>query len=164
MIVIGLDPGFASTGFGVIDGDARRGWSRVASGVIATAPSRPEAARLAEIAADMAEILALHRPDAAAIEHVVAGQGKGQGASLTIKASGVLLAVLAGAGLAVAAYPPQSWKCGIGVSWREKDKDVIKVAVREILRLDYLPRTEHESDALAIAVHRGNRLEVGDAA
>lgn len=158
MRIIGIDPGLAFTGYGVVDVWPNGDVEHVAHGVIKTSASQELASRLAEIGRDVAEVIATYAPTHAAYEHVVAAQGKGSGASMTIMASGVIVATFGMANLPTAKYPPQAWKAGVVPQGGRAKKDDVQAAMRDDLGLDYLPSPEHAADALAIAVHRGRRL------
>lgn len=161
MRIIACDPGLADLGYGIVDLDGRE-WTHVASGVIVTQASQPLSVRLAEIASDLSQIVTMYDPDAAAYERVTVTVGKGSGTAMALMSAGVIAAVFGAAGLPTVEYPPQSWKAGVvprhGGGGRAKKPDV-QAAVRDLLGLDYLPSPEHAADALAIAIHRGMRMD-----
>jgi len=145
--VLGIDPGLANTGWGVIE---RRG-SRmrcVAYGCIATSPARSTAERLSEIHAGIAAVIGRYRPAAAAVEHVYFSNNA-KTAFATGQARGV--ALLAAAEMPVGEYGPGEIKLAV-VGSGDADKRQVQYMVRTILGLPADPQPDHAADALAAAI------------
>jgi crossover junction endodeoxyribonuclease RuvC len=153
VIVLGIDPGLANTGYGVI---ARRGGRLVAldGGVVETAARSPQERRLADIHAAVAELLAEHEPDAVALEQLYFGQNV-RTAFAVGQARGVVMLAAGQHAVPCASYTPQQVKgavCGNG----RAEKEQVARMVMALLGLEELPRPDHASDALAVAICHAN--------
>jgi crossover junction endodeoxyribonuclease RuvC len=160
MNLLGIDPGTASTGFGVIsvDGSTMRSLEH---GVIVTAAAMPPAERLAAIHRRVAELIERHEPSEVALEDLFVGSNPRS--ILTVgQARGAVLAACGLAGLETAAYPPAEVKvavCGYG----RADKQQVQRMVAAMLAADLSDVSDHATDALAVAIchavrSRGRRL------
>ena len=157
VVVLGIDPGTASTGFGVV----LSRWAKLAAldgGVISTGPAEPLERRLARIYARTADLIAEHRPDAVAVEELYFGQNV-RTASSVGHARGVVLLAAGIAGLPCFSYTPQQVKqavCGSG----RADKDQVQRMVGSLLELGAPPEPDHAADALAVAICHANGAPV----
>jgi crossover junction endodeoxyribonuclease RuvC len=154
MIVLGIDPGMAETGYGVIAVEGSR-MRALDHGVVATRAGLPAAARLAALHERTAKLIARHAPDTAALEDLYVGANPRTILSVG-QARGAVLAACGGAGLDAAGYPPAEVKkavCGFG----RADKGQMLRMVAAILGLDGPPATDHAADALAVAVCHATR-------
>jgi len=154
MIVLGIDPGTASTGFGVVAGDGPRLQS-LAHGVIQTPAGCPPERRLAEIHLRVGELLDEHRPDALAVEDLYFG-ANARTAFAVGQARGVVLLAAGQRSVPTRSYTPQQVKgavCGHGGA----DKAQVARMVVALLGLAREPRHDHSTDALAVAVCELNR-------
>jgi len=147
--VLGIDPGTAACGYGIVheqDGRLRR----IAGGCWrSTARERPEL-RLKLIFDGVQGLVAEHEPDAVALEESFVG-ADARIALFVGQARGAALVAAAAAGVECAEYAPARVKqsvCGYG----RADKEQVQRMVRTILRLDAGPRSNHEADALAVAI------------
>jgi crossover junction endodeoxyribonuclease RuvC len=153
MIVLGIDPGTANTGYGVV---ARQGGRMVAldGGVIKTSPNSDAAARLAVIHARVAELLEEHRPEAVAVEELYFGANV-RSAFAVGQARGVVLLSAGMAGIPCFSYTPQAVKqavCGSGSA----AKGQVQRMVGTLLSLPEPPSPDHAADALAVAICHAN--------
>jgi crossover junction endodeoxyribonuclease RuvC len=149
VVILGLDPGIASTGFGVVETVGAR-VRALASGVIRTTPRQPHAERLAIIHAGVSELIRAHGAAAAAVEELYVGPDP-RGSMLLAQARGSALAACGLAAIDVAEYPVSTIKsavCGFG----RAEKAQVARMVRAILALETDPRSAHEADALAAAI------------
>jgi len=154
LIILGLDPGLGTTGWGVIRADGNR-LSHVANGQLKTGTSAPLPERLADLATQLEAVLAEHRPGAAAVEEVFVNKN----AQSTLKlgqARGVALMCAARSGIAVGEYAPTLVKKAVvGTGGAEKAQVHAMVA-----RL--LPGTKiagpDAADALAVAITHAHHL------
>ncbi len=149
MIVLGIDPGLANTGYGVV---GRRDGRLVAldGGVIRTRAESPQSQRLTEIHAAVDALLGEHEPDAVALEELYFGQNV-RTAFAVGQARGVVLLAAGQHGIPCTSYTPQKVKgavCGNG----RADKDQVARMVQTLLSLTDEPRPDHAADALAVAV------------
>ena len=150
MRILGLDPGTAITGYGLIDllpgGEVRV----VTYGVLRTPARQPLPERLTQLYNGLRELIALHRPQAAAVEklffqrNVTTAMAVGQ-------ARGVALLALAQAGLPVAEYTPNEVKEAV-TGYGSADKQQVQRMVQALLRLAERPRPDDAADALAVAL------------
>lgn len=154
MRVVGIDPGVAKTGYGVVERDGGRLVAR-AFGVITTAASQPHARRLAELGRALEAILDEHACDAAAVERVFFSVNV-KTAMAVGQASGVVLAAAAGAGLEVTDYTPLEVKLSV-VGHGSAAKAQVQAMVAAVLGLPEPPRPPDAADALALAVCHINR-------
>jgi crossover junction endodeoxyribonuclease RuvC len=149
MVVLGIDPGLASTGYGVV---ARRGSRLLAldGGVIGTHAELALERRLVEIHAAVDALLEEHEPDAVALEELYFGQNV-RTAFAVGQARGVVLLAAGQHGLPCTGYTPQQVKGAVCGSGRAQ-KDQVARMVQSLLGLAELPRPDHAADALAVAV------------
>jgi crossover junction endodeoxyribonuclease RuvC len=147
--VIGIDPGTASCGYGIVHESGGRlraidhGWWKTSAG------ERPEL-RLKTISDAVAELIALHRPDAVALEESFVGADARTALSVG-QARGAVLVAAAIAGVECAEYSPARVKqavCGYG----RAEKAQVQRMVQAILRLDAPPAPDHAADALAVSI------------
>ena len=153
VVTLGIDPGTANTGYGVV---ARLGGRLVAldGGVIETSPRSAPAARLAAIHARVGELIAEHAPDAIAVEDLYFGTNA-RSAFAVGQARGVVLLAAGQAGLDCASYTPQQVKSAVCGNGRAA-KDQVQRMVQTLLALTELPRPDHAADALAVAICHAN--------
>ncbi len=149
MIVLGIDPGTASTGYGVVRSHGAR-LRVLEAGVIQTRPGVSLATRLADIHAQVGELLDRHEVDAIAVEELYFGINV-RTAFAVGQARGVVLLAAGERGLPSGSYTPQQVKaavCGSGGA----DKQQVGRMVARLLGLPEPPRPDHAADALAVAV------------
>ena len=149
MIVLGIDPGLAATGYGVV---AQRGGRLLAldGGVIDTPAGRPSEARLAAIFDRVGDLLAQHDPGAVALEALYFGQNV-RTAFAVGQARGVALLAAGQRAVPCVDYTPQQIKsavCGSGRAAKGQVQDMVK----RLLGLPEPPRPDHAADALAVAI------------
>jgi len=149
MLVLGIDPGTATTGYGLVV-DTASGLALVTYGVIQTPAGAPMPERLRSIYHALTELVALHRPDSAAVEKLFFQRNVST--ALTVgQARGVALLALAEAGVSVGEYNPRDVKqavCGYGGAGKLQ----VQQMVRALLNLSDLPRPDDAADALAVAI------------
>jgi crossover junction endodeoxyribonuclease RuvC len=147
--VLGIDPGTAACGYGIVhesDGQIRA----IAHGVWRTSAREPQAQRLRTIFEGVRELVAVHEPDAVALEESFVG-ADARTALFVGQARGAILVAAAVADLDCAEYAPARVKqtvCGYG----RAEKGQVQRMVRMILSLPEEPATSHEADALAVAL------------
>jgi crossover junction endodeoxyribonuclease RuvC len=149
VIVLGIDPGTAITGYGVVC--AERGAPRlVECGVIRTSPRAPLAARLHDIFEGVAELIARHRPDALAVEDVFYARNVRTTIVLG-HARGVVLLAGARAGVTVHEYAPALIKKTV-VGRGAATKEQVQFMVARLLRLKSAPQPADAADGVACAL------------
>ena len=153
MVVLGIDPGTANTGYGVV---ARRGGRLVAldGGTVETDAALDQGARLAIIHARVVELLDEYRPGALAVEDLYFGTNA-RSAFAVGQARGVVILAAGQRGLPCSSYTPQQVKAAVCGSGRA-EKGQVQRMVRRLLSLAELPAPDHAADALAVAICHAN--------
>lgn len=150
MLVIGIDPGTATTGYGLVREVEDGNLQAVDFGVITTSPELEMPERLLALYNRITEIVTLHRPASGAVEKlffqknvrtaITVGQGRG-----------VAILALAKAGMDVAEYTPLQIKQAVA-GYGGADKQQVQYMVRALLHLDEIPKPDDAADALAVAI------------
>lgn len=153
MIVLGIDPGLANTGWGVIETRGSVARAR-AYGCIHTEADEPLHERLGEICAQISQAIGRYEPGSVAIEDIFFGQNT-RSAILTAHARGAALVACSQCGVEVASYTPMQIKQAV-VGTGAADKRQVTYMVRNVLALDHDPKPDHCADALAAAVCHAN--------
>lgn len=149
MRIIGLDPGTATTGYGVIDAADGR-LTAVTFGVITTSARDAAPHRLQTIYRELNALIADYQPDLAAVEEVFFGRNITTAISVG-QARGVLLLALANANLPIAEYSPPRIKDAV-TGYGKADKAQVQLMVRNLLNLEETPRPDDAADGLAVAI------------
>jgi crossover junction endodeoxyribonuclease RuvC len=154
MIVLGIDPGTADTGYGLVESTGCR-LRALGHGVIQTSPGVPLERRLAAIHARVEELVREHAPDTVAVEELYFGTNV-RTAFAVGQARGVVLLVAGQRGIPARSYTPQQVKgavCGHGRAGKEQ----VSRMVARLLGLPAPPTPDHAADALAVAICELNR-------
>jgi crossover junction endodeoxyribonuclease RuvC len=149
MRVLGIDPGTAVTGYGLVDG-SRNDPKPVAFGVIRTSAEQPLPVRLQSIYQGVKDLAAEWEPSEAAVEEIFFSSNVRTAMSVG-QARGVALLALADAGLSVAEYTPSAIKQAV-TGYGNADKAQMQEMVRLLLDLEETPRPDDAADALAVAI------------
>ncbi|MEJ6827775.1 MAG: crossover junction endodeoxyribonuclease RuvC [Synechococcus sp. ArSW.bin.68] len=154
MRILGIDPGLARVGYGVIDVEPRKdkqeGSQRMIDcGIIRTDPGRSEGERMVEIARDLRQIIRIHQPELASVEKFFFYRSSNTIA--VVQARGVLIMTLTRFGLPIVEFPPMQIKQAL-TGYGHADKDEVLEAVMRELNLDTPPRPDDAADALAVAL------------
>lgn len=163
MLVLGIDPGTATTGYGLVSAEGSRK-ELVAYGVLETPSQMILPDRLYKIGRDLDSIIEQYQPDAFAIEQIFFHRNTTTVIPVA-QSRGVLIYTAVHAGLPVAEYTPLQVKQAI-TGYGQADKKQVQAMVKQILNLSKIPRPDDAADALAIAVchihsHRINKLMRG---
>ena len=150
MRILGIDPGVATVGFGVIETQGGR-QQMIQYGAITTPAGQPLAARLVQIAQDMETLINRFRPDEMSIEELFFSKNITTGIAVA-HARGVIL-YTAQMHLPVYEYPPMQIKQAV-VGYGLADKHQVMDMTRRLLKLKSIPRPDDAADALAIAMCR----------
>lgn len=157
MIVLGIDPGLAATGYGVV---GRAGGRLLAldGGVVQTPAGAPHSERLRAVYDAVSAVLDEHRPDAMALEELYFGRNvtSAQGVA---QARGVVMLAAAQREVPCEGYTPQQVKAAVCGSGRANKEQVARM-VTALLALRAQPFSDHAADALAVAVCHINRAPV----
>src|SRR5205085_5295269 len=160
MRVLGIDPGSETTGWGVIDGDARR-YRLVDFGTVRASPRERFAARLLKISEGVEGLIEKFRPDVCAVEEAFFAVNPKTALKLG-QVRGVVLLAAERARVEIAEYAPRLVKQTV-VGYGAAEKQQVQEMVRVLLKLKEPPTPFDASDALAVAVthlHHGSRPQV----
>ncbi len=160
MLILGLDPGSAITGYGLIAAD-HGSYEMLDYGALRTEPGPSDAERLVLLYEKMQTLLKDKKPDCIAIEQLFFNKNATTAVPVG-QARGVLLLVCAQAGLPISEYTPLQVKQAI-TGYGRADKAQIQYMVTRLLKLSATPKPDDAADALAIAIthahnHRGRQL------
>ncbi len=150
MIILGIDPGTATTGFGVIQKDGKGGWKAVDFGVVTTDKSLTDAERLHILAQDLSQLLSTHKPAAAGVEKLFF-ETNVKTAINVAQARGVILQTLAAHHVPIYEYTPLQVKSTLTGNG-QADKKQMQFMVKHTFTLDTIPKPDDAADALAIAL------------
>jgi crossover junction endodeoxyribonuclease RuvC len=149
MIVLGIDPGTAITGYGVVSSENDH-LTLVTFGVITTPAAQPLPKRLRTIYQELSALIVHHRPQAVAVEEVLFGRNVRTAISVG-HARGVALLAAAQADVPVFTYTPTAVKQAVG-GYGGADKRQIQEMVRMLLALPAMPQPDDAADAVAVAI------------
>lgn len=150
MLILGIDPGTARTGYGLVREYANGTLEAVDYGVLTTKAQTPMPERLLQLHQQLSAIISKYQPDAAAIEELFFGKNTTTGIKVA-QARGVLLLALAQAGLPIAEYKPNNIKMSI-TGYGGAEKPQMQEMIRQLLGLDDIPRPDDAADGLAVAL------------
>ena len=149
MRILGIDPGYGITGFGLIEA-ARGNTQLLKCGAITTPAGADFSARLEMIYEDMRALLEAAKPDAVAIEELFFGQNVTTGIGVA-QSRGVILLAIRQAGLQVYSYKPMQVKQAV-VGYGNATKHQVQDMTKRLLHLEKLPKPDDAADAIAIAL------------
>ncbi len=149
MRILGIDPGYGITGFGVIESERGQN-ALITCGAITTPAGMDFSARLEIIYEDMRRLLAETKPDAVAIEELFFGQNVTTGIGVA-QSRGVILLAIRQAGLEVTSYKPMQVKQAL-VGYGNATKHQMMDMTKRLLHLTAMPKPDDAADAIAIAL------------
>lgn len=153
MVILGVDPGLAHTGWGVVETRGSACRAR-AYGCVTTEAGEPIDVRLGRICRTLAQVIEKYGPTELSIESVYFGENT-KSAIATAQARGAAIVACSSAGLSVGEYTPMQIKQAV-VGTGAADKRQVAYMVRNVLALDHEPKPDHAADALAAAVCHAN--------
>ena len=149
MRILGIDPGYGITGFGLIE--TQRGNSQLLRcGAITTPAGADFSARLEMIYTDMQQLLEMSKPEAVAIEELFFGHNVTTAIGVA-QSRGVILLAIRQAGLPVFQYKPMQVKQAL-VGYGNATKHQMQDMTKRLLHLDKMPKPDDAADAIAIAL------------
>ncbi|MCP6719285.1 MAG: crossover junction endodeoxyribonuclease RuvC [Patescibacteria group bacterium] len=148
MIILGIDPGTASTGYGVVK--KSRTFECLEYNVIRTYPSSNPGERLRQINNEVTKIIKKHKPDVLAIENIYFFKNL-KTAMPVSQAKGVILLAAAKKKLPVREFSPLEVKLAV-TGYGRADKKVVQEVLQKMLKLKELPKPDDAADALAVAI------------
>lgn len=149
MRILGIDPGVATIGFGVIDAE-RANQCLVQYGVITTPAGLPLSRRLLQISEDMTQLMETFRPDEVAVEELFFSKNITTGIAVA-HGRGVVLLEVERAGVPLYEYTPMQVKQAV-VGYGAAEKRQVMLMTQRLLKMKQIPRPDDAADALAIAI------------
>ena len=149
MKILGIDPGYGITGFGIVDAQ-RNNFRLLQYGAITTPPGTDFPLRLQMIYNDMTELLQVAKPDCVAIEELFFGQNVTTGIGVA-QSRGVILLAIQQAGLPIYQYKPAQVKQAV-VGYGNATKRQVQDMTKRLLHLQSVPKPDDAADAIAIAL------------
>lgn len=159
-LVLGIDPGTATTGYGLVRDRADGSLESVAYGTIQTPAGVAAHQRLSILFHRLNEILLLHRPDMCAVEKLFFQRNISTAIAVG-QARGVLMLAISEAGLGMAEYTPNEVKQAVA-GYGSAGKKQVQEMVRVLLALPEIPKPDDAADALAIAITHLNTQRYGE--
>jgi crossover junction endodeoxyribonuclease RuvC len=159
-LVLGIDPGTATTGYGLVRDRADGSLESVAYGTIQTPAGVAAHQRLSILFHQLNEILLLHRPDTCAVEKLFFQRNISTAIAVG-QARGVLMLAISEAGLGMAEYTPNEVKQAVA-GYGSAGKRQVQEMVRVLLALPEIPKPDDAADALAIAITHLNTQRYGE--
>ena len=153
MRILGIDPGYATVGFGVLDYDGRS-FSVAGFGAITTSPEFAFADRLMTIHNDMLEIIDSYKPEALSMEKLFFNTNHTTAIDVA-QARGVIMLAAVERGISINEYTPLQVKNSV-VGYGRAEKRQVQEMVRSILNLKEVPKPDDTADALALAIAHGH--------
>ena len=150
MLILGIDPGTATTGYGFVREHPNGDFEAVTYGVIKTPAKTPMPDRLKQIHTELTALITEHNPDAAAVEMLYFGRNITTAITVA-QGRGVILLALVEAGLPIREYKPAEIKLAVA-GYGNADKWQVQEMIRQLLNLDEIPRPDDAADGLAVAI------------
>jgi crossover junction endodeoxyribonuclease RuvC len=149
MLTLGIDPGTATTGYGLVRQQADK-LSHVRCGVITTTPKDTSQERLRKIHAELKQLIIEHKPTHMAVERLFFGVNT-KTAMAVGQARGIVLLTAAEHGLPVIEYTPLEVKVAV-TGYGKAEKKQIQQMVKLLLKMADIPKPDDAADALAVAI------------
>jgi crossover junction endodeoxyribonuclease RuvC len=149
MRIMGVDPGTATTGFGVINYE-KQSMRFVDAGVISTPAGSPMPDRLATIYAELTQLVKEHKPDLIAVEQLFFARNVTTGIQVG-QARGIILLVVSQTNTPMVEFTPLQVKSAVA-GYGKALKPQVQEMVKTLLKLDSIPKPDDAADALAIAI------------
>lgn len=159
MVILGIDPGTAITGYGIISHQGNH-LKKIGVGVIRTSPQQDMSLRLKVIYDEMHSLIAKYQPEVIAVEELFFN--KNVRTALAVgQARGVIMLAAANSGLDIVEYTPLQVKQAV-VGYGRAEKHQIQEMVRMLLCLPEIPKPDDAADALAVAICHAHSRKVNN--
>jgi crossover junction endodeoxyribonuclease RuvC len=156
MKILGIDPGTATTGFGLITKEGPK-LTKLDCGVISTPKDLEMSERLNILYKDLQQIIKSHKPDAMAVEKLFFTNNITTAMTVS-QARGIVLLVASQNNIPIAEYTPLQVKMS-ATGYGKATKKQVQEMIKKILKLDDIPKPDDAADALAVAIcHSANRV------
>lgn len=149
MLILGIDPGTATTGYGLVSAESGK-TAAVAFGAIITSPRRSPELRLSDIYNKLCELIDSHKPDVMAVERLFFSKNETTAFAVG-RTSGVVLLAASQRHIPIVEYTPMEIKQAV-VGYGGAEKKQVQYMVQRILGLLETPKPDDAADALAIAI------------
>lgn len=149
MVILGIDPGVATIGFGVVEAQRQKN-TLIQYGVITTPPGIPLASRLLQISEDMEQLIRRFQPDEMAVEELFFTKNITTGISVA-HGRGVILLAAEKLGVPVFEYTPMQVKQAV-VGYGKAEKRQVMLMTQRLLNMKQIPQPDDAADALALAI------------
>ena len=159
MYILGIDPGFGRVGYGIIEYRNNK-YRPVEYGCITTEAGEKLATRLKRIHEDLEEVISRYKIDAAAVESLFFNPNITTGIQVA-EARGVILLTLENHNIDISEYTPLQVKQAL-IGYGRADKIQIKNMVKDMLKLEKMPKLDDTTDALAIAICHANSAKYNE--
>lgn len=153
MRILGIDPGYAILGYGIVDLSGNR-FTVCDYGAVTTDKDMDMPDRLKHIYCRLMEIIDEYRPDAAAVEELFFNKNTKTALGVG-QARGVTILACANSGLDIFEYTPLQVKQGL-IGYGRAEKEQVQFMVKAILKLSEIPKPDDTADALAVAICHGH--------
>lgn len=153
MRILGIDPGYAILGYGIVDYENNH-YKAAEYGAVTTDKDMEMSLRLKHLYSQVSDLIDLYRPDGAAVEELFFNKNA-KTAILVAQARGAVITACVNKGIPVFEYTPLQIKQAL-VGYGRADKKQIQYMVKLILHLDEVPKPDDTADALAVAICHGN--------
>lgn len=150
MLALGIDPGTATVGYGLVREHSDGSLQAIHYGVITTPPHLSMAARLKQIYDEVTQLIEIYQPDRAGVEELFFARNVTTAITVA-QGRGVILLAITNAGLPIYEYKPNVVKQSIS-GYGGADKSQMQEMVRMLLGLEQIPRPDDAADALAVAI------------
>ena len=159
MRILGIDPGTATTGFGIIE-KLDQGYKVITYGCITTKANTPLPQRLNIIKQDLEELIKKYKPDCAGVEEIFFKKNIKTGIAVA-QARGVILQTLTDNNLPISEFKPLEIKISV-TNYGRADKGQVQRMVQILLNLEEIPKPDDAADALAIALCTSQTQKLAD--
>jgi crossover junction endodeoxyribonuclease RuvC len=159
MLIMGVDPGFATTGYGIVEYKENK-FSLLDYGIVTTEAGTPFAHRLLKLDERISAIIGKYNPDAISVEELFFSKNI-KTAIAAAHGRGIVLAAAARSGSQVFEYTPLQVKQAV-VGYGRAEKLQVQQMVKVILNLPDIPKPDDAADALAIAICHGNSFKLSE--
>ncbi|MBQ4340563.1 MAG: crossover junction endodeoxyribonuclease RuvC [Firmicutes bacterium] len=153
MRILGIDPGYAILGYGIVDFDNSH-YDVAGYGAVTTDKNQEMSMRLKHLYSEISNIIDLYKPDAVAVEELFFNKNA-KTAILVAQARGAVITACVNKGLPLYEYTPLQIKQALA-GYGRADKQQVQYMVKLILHLNEVPKPDDTADALAVAVCHGN--------
>lgn len=150
MVILGIDPGIGTTGYGLVRDSSDGALELVDYGVISTPANTPVPVRLQQVYRSVRDLVDRYHPDSVAIEKLLFGKNVTTAMNVG-QARGVTLLALADGGVPISEYTPATVKEAVA-GYGNASKAQVQEMVRLLLNLTAVPRPDDAADALAVAI------------